>query len=398
MKTVLERGADIIFRLDGDNLMTNQGNVVIIKSGTLERNIRLPKEILALKKIGYNITLLSWDQTCESKICTKSDDCIVKELKLKAPKGIKFVLLFPIWWSFVLFHLFCIKFDVVHAIDVDSIIPAIIAGKLKKKPIIYEMIDICYYELTLPNWILYVVVYVDKLFMRVVDAVIFVDEMQVVGLDGVPNPNTFIIYDSPPCELLPNKSYLPNESYSNNDYFTLFYVGMFYRSKRLYLNNIVEAIKDVENVKLVIAGYGDLIDTIQQWVIDMPDKVEYIGRLNYSDVFVKGYTSDLMFVLRDPIILSNKFTCGSNMFNAMMLGKPILATLGTSTAEKVTNANCGIVINPSNIEEIKMAILKLKNDTKFCRNLGINAKKAYDNHYSWTFMENRLIDIYRNLN
>lgn len=373
--------------------MVVQKKVVLIKTGRLEDSIRLPKEIMALKKEGYTITLLCWDAQCKCSKPEKSEEYDEMQLRLKAPSGIKRLLLFPIWWSFVFVYLMLLKWDIVHAVDIDSIPPAIIAGKLKRKPIIYEMIDICEYELILPEWIRKIIVKIDKLFMMSVNGVIVVDEMQIVGLGGVPNSRVVTIYDSPPINLLPNNG----PAYQNDGKFTLFYVGMFFKSKRLHLDKVVEAIKDLENVNLVIAGYGDLVEEIREWAHQMPGKVEFIGRISYSDVFKIGAMADLMFVLRDPIILANKYTCGSTFLSAMMLGKPVLATEGTSTADKVHKDNSGLVINSNNAEEIRVAIITLRDNPELCKELGSNAGKAYDQRYSWDIMERRLLDIYREL-
>lgn len=367
--------------------------IVLIKSGRLEDSIRLPKVIDAIKNEDSNIIVISWDQSCNHHGPVHPRDTEEISLKLRSLKGIRGIILFPIWWMFIFFHLNRIDPDIIHAFDIDSIPPAILAGRLRRKPVVYEMIDICEYELVLPQKILGVIVMLDKLFMKLANAVVVVDEMQAFGLGGVPNHRTITIYDSPPFRLLNN-----SESNQRKDQkFTIFYVGMFYRSKRIHLDEVVEAIKRLDNVKLIIAGYGDMIDSVQEWSTTMPDKVEFIGRISYADVFKVGKKVDLMLILRDPAILANKYTCGSTFLSAMMLGVPVLATKGTSTADKVHEDNSGLVVDSRNVEDIKNAIMMLVDNPDLLRNLGVNAKKAYDMRYNWSLMERRLLDLYREL-
>ena len=140
-----------------------------------------------------------------------------------------------------------------------------------------------------------------------------------------------------------------------------------------------------------------MIDSVQEWSATMPDKVEFIGRISYADVFKVGKKVDLMLVLRDPAILANKYTCGSTFLSAMMLGVPVLATKGTSTADKVHEDNSGLIVDSRNAEDIRNAIMTLVDDPDLLRNLGANAKKAYDMRYNWSLMERRLTDLYREL-
>ena len=372
-------------------MVIGKKRVVLIKISC--GGIRLPKEIGALKKEGYTITLLCRDEHRNCSKPKKSEEYEEIRLKLKAPRGIKLLLFLPIWWSFVFVCLMILKWDIVHAIDIHSIPPAIIAGKLKRKTVIYEILDIGEYELVLPDSIRTICVKIDKLFMGFANAVIVADEMQIVGVGGIPNPKVITIYDSPPITLLRENDIF----YRRGENFTLFYAGMCYESKRLNLDKVLESIKNLENVKLVIAGYGDLVDEIKKWAYRMPNKVEFIGKISYAEVFERGAKADLFFILRDPVILANKYTCGSTLLNAMMCGKPTLANKGTSTADKVYEENCGLVVDANNIEEIKEAIIKLRDNPELCEELGANARKAYEQKYSWEIMEERLLALYQEL-
>jgi glycosyltransferase involved in cell wall biosynthesis len=81
----------------------------------------------------------------------------------------------------------------------------------------------------------------------------------------------------------------------------------------------------------------------------------------------------------------------------MMCGTPILVNKGTSTANKVYEENCGLVVDANNIEEIREAIIKLKDSPELRRELGANARRAYDQKYAWKIMERRLLALYREL-
>jgi glycosyltransferase involved in cell wall biosynthesis len=363
---------------------------VIIRSNALDRDIRIPKEITVLQE-KYDITFLGWkrDLRCESNIF-QTQNFEQRLLKIQAPYGRLILLYIPLWWVYIFFWLLINKWDIVHVINFDSVIPALIAVKLKNKKIIYEILDTYEDSIILSNIIRDILIKIDKIILRLSNVIILVDEAQINEFKGIPNKNIVIIYDSPPDVFSKNiEKTDPN--------FVLFYAGNLYKDRNLNLDKIIEAIKEIEGVKLIFAGYGDLVPQILKIEKDMPEKVQFIGQLRYEEVMINIQKADLLFVLRDPSVPINKYICGSTLFNAMMCGKPVLVNKGTSTALKVLKENCGLVLNAHDLSELREKIILLKNDIDLCRRLGQNGRRAYEKRYNWDIMGKRLLDIYMRL-
>ena len=79
----------------------------------------------------------------------------------------------------------------------------------------------------------------------------------------------------------------------------------------------------------------------------------------------------------------------------MMCGKPIIVSDGSSMTNIVKAENCGLVIPYGDVRAIQDAIAKLMEDKKLRQYLGANGRKAYEKKYSWSIMEDRLLDAYR---
>ena len=47
--------------------------------------------------------------------------------------------------------------------------------------------------------------------------------------------------------------------------------------------------------------------------------------------------------------------------------------------------------------QIKQAILKLRDNPQLCQELGANARRAYEQRYSWEIMGQRLVTFYHEL-
>jgi glycosyltransferase involved in cell wall biosynthesis len=367
---------------------------IVIRANLIDRETRATKIIKTLTDSGYLVTLLCWDRGIKSPRSERQEaGKFYREIQLKfrAPWGNKILLFLPVWWCFLFFKLMVTNWDIVHAIQVTSVPPAIMAGKLKRKPVIYDMLDTYEDSVPLPKTIRDICVKIDKCLMWLVDGVILADDEQIEEVGGIPNSKTVVIYDSPntvsKVDLNPCK----------NSIFTLFFAGLLFSGKKLNLINLFEAIREVEGVRIIIAGHGDLVTEIKEWSLKYPEKIQFIGEINHSEVLERSAKSELLFVLRDPIVPVNKYICGSKILEAMMCGKPILANASTSTAKKVLNENCGLVVNAKNIPEIRNAVIRLRDDPELCKELGNNAKRAYENRYNWEIMERKLLTLYRDL-
>lgn len=365
-------------------------NVVLIKTNLLNRDPRLKKEINTLKNNGYSIILLCWDRDCTT-YSNQSECKNYREirLRLKAPYGISILSYLPIWWCFELFWLLKLNYILIHAINYDSIAPAIIIGKLRNKPIIYEMYDLFEDDLIMPRLLRNLCVYIDKIFMQYSDAIIIVDEMRIKELNGIPNDTILIIYNSP-IDIAPSTLDRKLETP-----FRIFYAGSLnkYRS----LENVILAIRNLVDIELIIAGYGELAEDIRKISQENPSAIHFLGEIEYNDVLKQTFSADLLFSLYDPIIPLYKFASSNKLFEAMMCGKPILVSDKTSMADIVLKWDCGVVVDCNDVNSIRDAICKLKNDPKLCKKIGENGRKAYVNVYGWELMRARLLNAYNSI-
>ena len=177
----------------------------------------------------------------------------------------------------------------------------------------------------------------------------------------------------------------------------MLYIGVLYKIRQLNLDILCDVIKDIDGVKLIIAGYGDLVDDIKEWEKKSDDKIEYIGRIAYSEALKMSLNADCLVVLRSSDLNTNKYICGSKLWESMMCGRPILVNKGTSTATKVLEEDCGLVVDVHNLNELKEKIILMRDNPALCRRFGKNGRRAYEERYSWDIMEKKLLGLYRSL-
>jgi len=367
--------------------------VTLIKFSDPNTDPRLIKEIAALKKNGYRINILCKNRLLNGNL-NATDSCNVKEFNIETKEGLKSIIFWPIWWLFVTYWLTKIDCDIIHAQNYSSILPALIIGKLKNKVVIYEILDTSYDAINLPFNLRSAIIFFDKLLMRFSNAIILADENQIIQFNGIPNANISIIYDS---ALDIYQDYSSQSDEIDNGIFEILYVGVLYKIRHLNLDKLSRAVCDIDGVRLTIAGYGDLVEDIKKWESNSKGKIKFIGRISYTESLRLSLRADALIVLRDSAIRTNRYICGSKIWEAMMCGKPILVNSGTSTADKVNAEECGLIVNADEIQEIRDAIVAMRDNPQLCKELGSNARRSYEERYSWDLMEARLINLYINL-
>ena len=365
---------------------------ILIKGYPKDADVRVLKEIEALKKAGFETTIMWWAMEYNKLELSQKDYGSDKILKLRTPLGPKLLFFIPIWWSYIFFHLLFSNYDLIHVINSNSALPAVLAARLKRKPVIYEIEEVYEDQIILPRMLRQIIIWIDKVTLKLATTVVLVDNAIINEFGGISNPNIFEIVESPPDVLGAAKT---GESHHNG--FTIFFGGNIWESRHLNLDKMYEAVKTMDGVILVIAGHGDMDEQVKKWETETPDKLKYLGKISYQEVLERCREADLLFELREAVLLTNKYTCGSKLFQAMMCGKPIIVNQGTSTAEKVKQEQCGLVVDSNNISEIRYAITKLKENDKLLREFGANARQSYEQKYSWQIAQNKLIGIYQKI-
>lgn len=119
--------------------------VVFVKGNLINREVRFPKMFHSLTENGYNVSYVGWNRDNKTpNIMHRDPGKYFTEIifNCKSPWGAKILFYLPLWWSFVFIQLMKSDCDLVTAGEFISLPPAILAGKIKNKPVIYDMADV----------------------------------------------------------------------------------------------------------------------------------------------------------------------------------------------------------------------------------------------------------------
>ncbi len=368
-------------------------NVVMVHGNPVAPDPRVTKEAKSLAKNGHNIYILAWDRVGNHAKIEETDFYRIQRFSYKAPSGnVKIIFNLPVWWTFVFKWLMKTDWDIVHSNDFVTFPPALFAAKLKRKKIIYDIYDFYADNLpvTSPQLFRKLISFVDRLLMKYADGIIIVDESRYFQI-GDNAKHAIVVMNSPEDVIYKNNKTV---QITRGAIFTIFYAGQLANERGIY--NMIKAVGDVDDIQIVIAGFGKDEKELKQ-LFDNYKNVTFLGRISQESVVEWTMRSHLLFALYDTKIHNNKFSSPNKLFEAMMVGKPIIVNSGTTMSKIVSENKCGVVVDYNDIAEIRRTVLELKQNPILCYQLGSNGRAAYRKKYSWKIMETRLLNLYRSI-
>jgi glycosyltransferase involved in cell wall biosynthesis len=370
---------------------------------------RVWKIVKSLSK-RYRVTALGWDREGVPK--KKLDNYIVqvKLFRLKtsfwkpslARLITRLVIFFPLFWVWVFVNLVINRPGVVHACDLDTVLPCYAYKKIFRKRLIFDVFD------------RYAMVFVPAKFKRFFAAVNWLEELLGYKADGLiiaGGQKVLETFTKRPaiCDVIMNcpedyvhmpdkkERFISNSrnnggSNSNSEKaLTVVYTGGIRRGRAL--ENLVSIINGIKDVNLVIAG--PIMDKELFVQINQSPRISYEGVFEPSDALALEKSSDVMIALYDTTIAWNRITLPNKLFEAMMCGIPVITNIAS---EMVNDTKCGILVkNYYDVKEITDAIITLRDDNKLRKTLGENGRKAFLQRFNWHIMECRLYNLYENI-
>ncbi|CAH0318056.1 hypothetical protein SRABI80_04739 [Peribacillus frigoritolerans] len=144
-----------------------------------------------------------------------------------------------------------------------------------------------------------------------------------------------------------------------------------------------------------IGGFGPLEEYIKD-IAGKSENIFYYGKIPYKTVIKIEKACDILFAVYNPSVPNHKYSSPNKLYEAMMLGKPIIVSKDTGIDKVVDSHNLGVVINYTE-KDFERGINTLIKEQNSWQSIGENAKELYFKKYSWDIMEQRLIELYNKL-
>ncbi|MDD5467924.1 MAG: glycosyltransferase family 4 protein [Anaerolineales bacterium] len=375
--------------------------VVICRSNPIAPDPRVEKTARALVGAGYGVTILSWDRSGMMPPHEAGGGVQTIRLAIQAEYGHGLSNLTQLlrwqWGLLTWLARNASHYQVVHACDFDTLLPALFVRSFFKKRVIYDIFDFYADHLrATPNWIKKLVRWADLRAIGWADAVILADEARQEQIKGARPARLTVIYNTPDDRELSGEGAPDHQAgaLTPGGGLRLAYVGLLQVERGLL--EILQVLKCHPAWTLDLAGFGGDSERILGVAAEMPN-VHWHGRVPYPQALRLAQAADVLLATYDPAIPNHRFSSPNKVFEGMMLGKPIVVAQGTNMDRIIESTSCGVVVPYGNVSVLEGALLQLENEPNLLQELGENGRKAYLARYSWAEMQRRLLALYSDI-
>ena len=361
------------------------------------------KEAKSLAK-AHNVVLIAPD---EEEMSKEVDG--VRIVTVKKPKS---KILHPItmWRVFIAgFEQDC---DVYHCHEPSSLFVCAILKVLRGKKLIYDAHEhypsLIAEDSLFPDFIRPLVRFFagveERVLVRFADVVITVNE-SLQKHYGQIGKGASIIYNFPDLKNFnpDKKNDRLEKKYAQNK--VIIYEGGVSRRRGLdkFILTLPKVKEVVLNVKFLVVG--KLFDTsdFEKWIEDylkkqkLHETFEMVGWKPYEEVVNYINISDVGMILFQPTHYNNLIGLPIKLFEYMACGLPVVASNFPEISGVVKEADCGMLVDPTDVDEIADAIVYLLEHPEDAERMGENGRRAVGEKYNWEKMEERLLELYGGL-
>lgn len=362
--------------------------VCYVRSYQIDVDSRLKRYHASLARKNIEFMTLYWDRHC---LGAKNPGEIPISLPAKVGSGGGNGFSILRWQIKLLIALYKNRknFDILHAVDFDSIIPAYIISRLFGKRIIFDIYDKYTDARNISGFPRRCIDSIENYFCKNSDVLILADELRINqhGLDKGTDVN--IIENVPGIEI--DYFPLPKEKPA---ILKVSYAGSLEHSHR-GIENLLECIARRSDVELNIAGFGALSDLCMEYSKKYKN-IKFHGRVESQVCLEIMRESHIVFGMYYKTILNHLYAAPNKYYEHLVLGRPLVSTEGTPPGIKVDKYKTGWAIGES-----KESIDKLLDEIKFNYSdvaiRGENARSLWINKYKKIYSNEEFDEVYKKI-
>jgi glycosyltransferase involved in cell wall biosynthesis len=301
---------------------------------------------------------------------------IRKHFQGKYGAGMKNIFGYLCWNLYLLVLHLKLKPKIIHAYDFDTIFPALIASIFIKCKVVYDIADWFTVSRSKGHYLKPVIDKAERWACKKADLIILAHEKRINELGFLPK-KWFVVYNTPQ-DLPASQLQTGHQNMETDTYFT--YIGVLQPDRGI--EQIIEAVSPSRR-NLVIAGFGRLSGLCLKAAEESPN-IKFLGQISsYKQTLGIEANALAIIALYDPKLPGNLLSAPNKLYEAMMVGKPLITTEETLTGKFVTQEGIGIAVPYGEPQALNEALDYLEKNCQIRQEMGRRARLLYENHYSF---------------
>lgn len=365
--------------------------VLICRSNPVDPDPRVEKIARALRDSGREVRVLAWDHSGTRPPARESGGIEILHTGpvLRARRGLGNLPALAGWQAALLGRLIRLRgsYDLIHACDLDTLLPALVARALFHKQVIYDIFDF-YADMlrATPAPVVRMVRAVEIAGLSRADGVILADDSRREQIRGSRPRRLAVVYNSPEEQPAPPPPASPPGS------LRIAYAGNLQAERGLF--DLLEVLRTHPGWRLDLAGFGPEQARAADEAARLPN-VTWHGQVPYARALALNAAADALIAVYDPRVPVNRFASPNKVFEAMLLARPVIVAAGTGADRLVEQAGCGLVVPFGDREALARAFESLDQSPSLRGELGRNGRACYEQRFAWGKMRSVLLDLYR---
>ena len=263
--------------------------------------------------------------------------------------------------------------DIIHANDLNALIPAFKAAKKLKCKLIYDSHEVFVENLEISKrkfikliWMAY-----EKFLIKHIDEMVCVSNAAAEYFIKTYSVNKPIVVTN--CSLISEQQFYSEK----NDGFEILNHGQFYEGRGY--DTMIEAIPylvDYPEIKLALRGFGRLEENLRTRVKELGTAAAcFYPRVLVEELIPLASKSHVGVAITEPICLNFKLSISNKIFEYAAAGLPVIMSDIPEHRYLNEKYNFGIVLSDNRPETFARAVIKLYLDKEFYKECAQNARR-----------------------
>lgn len=342
-------------------------SVLFIKGDDIS-NVRLSKFLRYCEENKIKAEVWGWNRNRDNVVNTYNAE--VKYLLQGGGYGGKVFLLYPVW-MFILFLnlLFKKSFKnlTVFSINFDVALPVYLASRIRRFDFVYEIRDEISISYNFPSIIASLIEKIDHLLMRSAKLVIHVDKNRIRY-----NKCNYVVIENSPYDYYQGADLVQSKK---ENCFAV--VGLL--TKHRGLNEIIKFASHNPHIKLIVAGKSQ--DGALMKKLKKLNNVECYDFMPQIELYDKIKHCRGIFSLYDPTLEINRLAASNKVYDAMMLGIPVITNKEVINSTFIKDHKIGVIVNYK--YDTSWDVLTDKNNSSLLDEIGANGRELFVKKYNF---------------